>query len=197
MDNIVCAAKIFATVILVLGMVALVSLIKSVNVKTTFLCTIKWFTKYTIISQRFFLISMEILEIRRKYKEKTVREMLSKFDQLFREDFEEMFTKLEYGVHYRVVTHYADVMDKAVKENKIRYIKEPKLNVARLLKEIRPLVGWKDYRIIKRCLKANPNIGRCCDKCSRFEKCQCRKGGVCRRSAFKKFYEYNFELTEK
>lgn len=196
MDDVICAVKIGVITILLLGAAAIFSLLKSTEVKTTFLCTIKWFTKYTLISQRPVLMLIFTIEIRRKYKNKPIREMLSEYNRQFREDFSKLFEHLERNVHYRVVTHYKDVMQAAVDEQKISLLDEPKLKAHRLVREIKPLIGWRDYRIIKKCLKANPNISRCCDNCKKLRKCQCTKGGVCKLSILKKFYEYDFVVNK-
>lgn len=192
-----CTLIYFCAVLLVLGAFCLILLRARTKKITDYLSKTVWFKKYTIISQRVFLFSEEISLIQRRLKDKPIRELISEFNRLFREDFENLFTVLEPGVHYHVVTHYTDVMQKVVDENKIVLLKEPKLKTKRLIREIKPLVGWKDYRIIKRCFKANPRIERCCDKCRRFEKCKCRKGGICKHTSFKVFYEYDFMLAKK
>lgn len=163
---------------------------------TEFLAVTNWFG-YSKISQKIRFNSIVVEKTRAAYKNKPILEMVREFGRLFREDFEKLFPKLQPGVKYRVVTHYSDVIQKAVAEHKIVLIGEPKEMTTRFLKEIRPLVGWRDYRIIKRCYRKEPNIDRCCENCDKYEKCLCRKGEVCKRMATKIFYEFNFVLADK
>ncbi len=163
---------------------------------TEFLAVTNWFGFYSKISQKIKRDSDIVKMTRVSYKNKPIREEISEFGRLFREDFEDLFAKLEPGVHYRVVTHYSGAIRKAVDEHKIVLIDEPKLKTRRLLSEIKPLVSRKDYRLIKRCFRKKPNIERCCENCEKRKKCQCRKGGSCKLAILKKFYEYNFVITD-
>lgn len=162
---------------------------------TEFLAVTNWFG-YSKISQKIRFNSIVVEKTRAAYKNKPILEMVREFGRLFQEDFEKLFSELQPGVKYRVVTHYVNVMQKAVDEHKIVLICKPKEITKRFLKEIRPLVGWRDYLMIKRCYRKYPNIDRCCEKCGKYEKCLCRKGVVCKHIATKVFYEYNFVLAD-
>ena len=193
MDILICVLILFFLSVSAFAFFLLIHIlvIKTEQV-TEFLAVTDWFGRYSKISQRIRLKSFVVSKTRAAYKYKPIREMLKAFGQLFEEDFEKLFPKLQPGVTYRVVTHYNNIMEKAAAEHKIVLIGKAKKLHTRFLKEIRPLVGLRDYRIIKQCFRKQSNKDRCCEKCDEHQKCQCQKGGICKRLLIKIFREYFF-----
>lgn len=166
-------------------------IIKHTHNITEFLCVCDWFGKYTKISQR--IRSQRVVEeIREKYKDMPIREQIAEYGRLFEADFNELFHKLQPGVHYRVTTHYKRVMEKAITGGKIMLICPVKELKNRTLRELKPLLGSKDYILARKCVKKNPQVSRCCDKCKRVSVCQCRHGGICSIISEKGFAQYDF-----
>lgn len=158
---------------------------------TNFLCVCNWFGKYTKISQRIRSKSV-VEEIREKYRDMPIREQIAEYGRLFESDFNELFDKLQSGVHYRVTTHYRRVMDKAITDGKIKLLCPVKVLKNRTLRELKPLLGSKDYRLVRKCVRKNPQLIRCCEKCKRISACQSRHGGICSVISEKGFARYDF-----
>ena len=140
---------------------------------TDFLCVCNWFGKYMKISQRIRNKSV-VEEIHEKYRNMPIREQIAEYGRLFEADFNELFDKLQPGIHYRVTTHYKRVMERAIADGKIKLICPVKELKNRTLRELKPLLGRMDYRLARKCVKKNPQAIRCCDKCKRISACQCR-----------------------
>ena len=85
---------------------------------TDYLCVCDWFGKYTKISQRIRNKSV-VEEIHEKYRNMPIREQIAEYGRLFEADFNELFDKLQPGIHYRVTTHYKRVMERAIADGKI------------------------------------------------------------------------------
>ena len=143
---------------------------------TDFLCVCNWFGKYMKISQR-------------------IRNKSAEYGHLFEADFNELFDKLQPGIHYRVTTHYKRVMERAIADGKIKLICPVKELKNRTLRELKPLLGRMDYRLARKCVKKNPQAIRCCDKCKRISACRCRRGGICSIISEKGFARYDFEIV--
>lgn len=158
---------------------------------TNFLCVCNWFGKYTKISQRIRIKSV-VEEIREKYRDMPIREQIAKYGRLFESDFNELFDKLQPGVHYRVTTHYKHVMEKAITNGQIKLLCPVKELKNRTLRELKPLLGSRDYRLARECVRKSPQVIRCCDKCKRISVCQCRHGGICSVISEKGFARYDF-----
>ena len=161
---------------------------------TDYLCVCDWFGKYTKISQRIRNKSV-VEEIHEKYRNMPIREQIAEYGRLFEADFNELFDKLQPGIHYRVTTHYKRVMERAIADGKIKLICPVKELKNRTLRELKPLLGRMDYRLARKCVKKNPQAIRCCDKCKRISACQCRRGGICSLISEKGFARYDFEIV--
>lgn len=158
---------------------------------TNFLCVCNWFGKYTKISQRIRIKSV-VEEIREKYRDMPIREQIAEYGRLFESDFNEVFDKLQPGVHYRVTTHYKHVMENAITNGQIKLLCPVKELKNRTLRELKPLLGRRDYRLAIECVRKSPQVIRCCDKCKRISVCQCRHGGICSVISEKGFARYDF-----
>ena len=158
---------------------------------TYFLCVCNWFGKYTKISQRIRIKSV-VEEIREKYRDMPIREQIAEYGRLFESDFNELFDKLQPGVHYRVTTHYKHVMENAITNGQIKLLCPVKELKNRTLRELKPLLGSRDYRLARECVRKSPQVIRCCDKCKRISVCQCRHGGICSVISEKGFARYDF-----
>ena len=158
---------------------------------TNFLCVCNWFGKYTKISQRIRIKSV-VEEIREKYRDMPIREQIAEYGRLFESDFNELFDKLQPGVHYRVTTHYKHVMENAITNGQIKLLCPVKELKNRTLRELKPLLGRRDYRLAIECVRKSPQVIRCCDKCKRISVCQCRHGGICSVISEKGFARYDF-----
>ena len=158
---------------------------------TNFLCVCNWFGKYTKISQRIRSKSV-VEEIREKYRDMPIREQIAEYGRLFESDFNELFDKLQPGVYYRVTTHYKYVMEKAITNGQIKLLCPVKELKNRTLRELKPLLGSRDYRLAIECVRKSPQVIRCCDKCKRISVCQCRHGGICSVISEKGFARYDF-----
>lgn len=158
---------------------------------TNFLCVCNWFGKYTKISQRIRSKSV-VEEIREKYSDMPIREQIAEYGRLFESDFNELFDKLQPRVHYRVTTHYKHVMEKAITNGQIKLLCPVKELKNRTLRELKPLLGRRDYRLARECVRKSPQVIRCCDKCKRISVCQCRYGGICSVISEKGFARYDF-----
>lgn len=158
---------------------------------TNFLCVCNWFGKYTKISQRIRSKSV-VEEIREKYRDMPIREQIAEYGRLFESDFNELFDKLQPGVYYRVTTHYKHVMEKAITNGQIKLLCPVKELKNRTLRELKPLLGRRDYRLARECVRKSPQVIRCCDKCKRISVCQCRHGGICSVISEKGFARYDF-----
>lgn len=158
---------------------------------TNFLCVCNWFGKYTKISQRIRIKSV-VEEIREKYRDMPIREQIAEYGRLFESDFNELFDKLQPGVHYRVTTHYKHVMENAITNGQIKLLCPVKELKNRTLRELKPLLGSRDYRLARECVRKSPQVIRCCDKCKRISVCQCRHGGICSVISEKGFARYDF-----
>ena len=158
---------------------------------TNFLCVCNWFGKYTKISQRIRSKSV-VEEIREKYRDMPIREQIAEYGRLFESDFNELFDKLQPGVYYRVITHYKHVMEKAITNGQIKLLCPVKELKNRTLRELKPLLGSRDYRLARECVRKSPQVIRCCDKCKRISVCQCRHGGICSVISEKGFARYDF-----
>ena len=158
---------------------------------TNFLCVCNWFGKYTKISQRIRIKSV-VEEIREKYRDMPIREQIAEYGRLFESDFNEVFDKLQPGVHYRVTTHYKHVMENAITNGQIKLLCPVKELKNRTLRELKPLLGSRDYRLARECVRKSPQVIRCCDKCKRISVCQCRHGGICSVISEKGFARYDF-----
>lgn len=161
---------------------------------TDFLCVCNWFGKYMKISQRIRNKSV-VEEIHEKYRNMPIREQIAEYGRLFEADFNEIFDKLQPGIHYRVTTHYKRIMERAIADGKIKLICPVKELKNRTLRELKPLLGRMDYRLARKCVKKNPQAIRCCDKCKRISACQCRRGGICSIISEKGFARYDFEIV--
>lgn len=114
------------------------------------------------ISQRIRNKSV-VEEIHEKYRNMPIREQIAEYGRLFEADFNELFDKLQPGIHYRVTTHYKRVMERAIADGKIKLICPVKELKNRTLRELKPLLGRMDYRLARKCVKKNPQAIRCCD----------------------------------
>lgn len=161
---------------------------------TEFLNLTNWFGVYTKITQRGFSSYIAFYKYRKEYSGKPIRELLSKFNFLFQADFEKLFEKLQPSVHYRVTTHYKAPIEKAVADGKIKLLSSVPQKEKRFLHELLPLLGFSNYRIMRKCVLHCPSTKRCCAKCRRYEKCQCRRGGSCPKVSEKVFVRYDFLL---
>lgn len=178
------------------GIIALLFLAFTTRRITTFLLVTNWFRMYYKISQSALLSWEVTYKQRKQLKQKPVKAAIKAYGEMFAEDLKKLPGVLKADRHYRVTTHYTDLIDKFVESGEIELLCRPKIvNERRFLKELRPLLGCKDYRILKRCCKKNPAKDRCCEKCGAYEKCQCRRGDICPRTALKTFYQYDFKLT--
>ena len=166
-------------------------IIKQTHNITDFLCVCDWFGKYTKISQRIRSKSV-VEEIREKYRDMPIREQIAEYGRLFESDFNELFDKLQPGVHYRVTTHYKHVMENAITNGQIKLLCPVKELKNRTLRELKPLLGSRDYRLARECVRKSPQVIRCCDKCKRISVCQCRHGGICSVISEKGFARYDF-----
>ena len=166
-------------------------IIKQTHNITDFLCVCDWFGKYTKISQRIRSKSV-VEEIREKYRDMPIREQIAEYGRLFESDFNELFDKLQPGVHYRVTTHYKHVMENAITNGQIKLLCPVKELKNRTLRELKPLLGRRDYRLAIECVRKSPQVIRCCDKCKRISVCQCRHGGICSVISEKGFARYDF-----
>ncbi|MBS6587526.1 MAG: hypothetical protein KH345_15480 [Eubacterium sp.] len=90
---------------------------------TDYLCVCDWFGKY---------------------------EQIAEYGRLFEADFNELFDKLQPGIHYRVTTHYKRVMERAIADGKIKLICPVKELKNRTLRELKPLLGRMDYRLARK-----------------------------------------------
>ena len=106
---------------------------------TDFLCVCNWFGKYMKISQRIRNKSV-VEEIHEKYRNMPIREQIAEYGRLFEADFNELFDKLQPGIHYRVTTHYKRVMERAIADGKIKLICPVKELKNRTLRELKPLL---------------------------------------------------------
>lgn len=160
---------------------------------TEFLCVCNWFGKYTKISQRIHNQSV-VDEIQRKYRNMPIREQIAEYGRLFEEDFSKLFDKLHSGIHYRVVTHYSALMEQAAADGRIRLLSPPVKLKKRTLRELKPLIGRRDYRLAKSCIMHCPHLKRCCEKCKRRGVCKCKRGGICPKGMDKAFVRYDFTI---
>lgn len=163
---------------------------------TDFISVTNWFYAYKKLSQR---VSHGYFTARKKQidsENTTIRDSISEFGRLFGEDLERLLPLLETNTHYRVNTHYSDIINKAVEKNIIKLLREPIKLKRRMVHELRPLLGFKDYHIMKRCRKKSPAKERCCERCVKCKECQCKRGGVCSRAALKTFYQYDFMVAK-
>lgn len=187
-----CIVSITLSLLSMSGILCLCYLAYHTKNVTDFLCLCNWFGKYIKISQRIRSRSL-VEEIREKYRNMPIREQVAEYGRLFEADFNELFDKLQPGVHYRVTTHYKRVMEKALNEGKIRLLCPAKELTNRTLRELKPLLGNRDYRLARKCFRKNPQVVRCCEKCRRVKVCQCRHGGICYVISEKGFAMYDFE----
>lgn len=191
------AAAVFAAVSFA-GIVALIFIALNTRSITDFLCLTNWFGKYTKINQRIIKSCFATAELRWKYRHEPIKKKASAIGCAFKADFEKLFSNLETDKHYRVTTHYKAVMNKAKEDGLITYISEPApQGKRRMIRELRPLIGWGDYMRIKRCILCRPQKKRCCEVCRRRIKCECKKGGVCLEACTKEFVRYDFVVNIK
>lgn len=188
--------EMFFAAITVLEIIYLIYFLKHVRNLTDYICVYTGRKKYHIISQRAFFDKYKLSQIRREFKDRPIRDKIKAFGKHFEEDFELLFDELEPNTHYRVITHYSQAIKKAAADGHITLIAEPKLLKRRTLKELRPLLGFKDYKLARCCIKKKPHLKRCCDKCKRKENCKCRMGGVCKAASVKMFVQYDFVVNK-
>lgn len=178
------------------GLIALLYLVHNSRVISDFFVEVDFFGLYYKIAQRMCtrLHPPQKLEtLLREQKNMPIREVIRSFEHMFEEDFAVAFGNLKPNRRYRIVTHstYANLIEQAEREGKIRFLKEKKFVVKRTLREVKPLVGAKDYRLLKKCVSGNPYIERCCSCC---ERCK-NNGAFCTRLIKdRSFYEYLFEV---
>lgn len=187
---------IFLTGIIILALAQLVYVLTHVQNITDYICVYTGRKKYHIISQRAFFDKYKLSQIRREFKERPIRDKIKAFGKHFEEDFELFFDKLKPNTHYRVITHYSQAIKKAAADGRITLIAEPKVIERRTLRELRRLLGFKDYKLARCCIKKKPHLKRCCDKCKRKENCKCRMGGVCKAASVKMFVQYDFVVNK-
>lgn len=163
---------------------------------TEFLNLTNWFGVYTKITQSEFRSYIAAYKYRKEYSGKPIRDILSKFNSIFQSDFEKLFDKLKPGIHYRVTTHYKVPIEKAAVDGKIKLLSSVPQTEKRFVHELLPLLGFRDYRIMRKCILYCPPAKRCCKQCCKYEKCQCRRGGICPKVSEKLFVRYDFIVIE-
>lgn len=167
-------------------------LIKHTHNITDYLCVYNGSKKYSIISQRVHFNSQKIAAIRKEFRNRPIREQIAQFGREFEEDFDKLFDKLQPNVHYRVITHYKHLIENAVSDGRIKLISSPEDKKRRTLRELRPLLGIRDYLQARKCIRKNPHKIRCCKNCGKKVKCKCSRGGICRLASVKWFVQYDF-----
>lgn len=197
LNILMCVLIKISLAVSLVGIVILLILVFNTRRITTFLLVTNWFGRYYKISQSAVLSWTVTCQQKKLLKQRPVKAAIKAYGEMFAEDLRSLTGILKPGIHYRVITHYTNLMDDFIKNGDIELLCQPKIVKGhRFLKELRPLLGFKDYRIMKRCRKKSPVKERCCERCAKHKECQCRRGGVCSRAALKTFYQYDFTVTK-